>query len=107
MDPYNLPSKIFKRSVMLGTAQKTSISLEDEFWSELRKIAHTRKMTIADLVSEINDARIAEGAGNLSSSIRLFVLKQVMERYHVQRNPALAIGNADADRHSGDTWTGG
>jgi len=100
------PSKVIKRSVVLATAKKTSVSLEDEFWDELWKIAEARRTTLSKLVSEIDDARTAEGAGNLSSSIRLFVLKQVMEGYHVRR-PALAQRDAFPDWDQGGTRPGG
>ncbi len=51
---------------------RTSISLEDAFWDELRIIAEKRKMSFAALLAEIDDAR-PEGS-NLSSSLRVYVL---------------------------------
>ena len=48
----------------------TSISLEDEFWHELGRIASERGVSVASLVTEIDSVR----AGGLSSAIRLFVL---------------------------------
>ena len=51
----------------------TSISLEDEFWHELGRIAGERGVSVASVVSEIDCAR----AGGLSSAIRLFVLTTV------------------------------
>ncbi len=51
---------------------RTSISLEDAFWDELRIIAEKRKMSFAALLAEIDDKR-PEGS-NLSSSLRVYVL---------------------------------
>ena len=51
----------------------TSISLEDEFWHELGRIAGERSVSVASLVGEIDSRR----AGGLSSAIRLFVLSTV------------------------------
>lgn len=54
---------------------RTSFSLEDEFWQELKTIALNRQKTLAQLVTNI-DARRGEKE-NLSSAIRLYVLDQV------------------------------
>ncbi|WP_421360898.1 ribbon-helix-helix domain-containing protein [Agrobacterium rosae] len=51
---------------------RTSISLEDAFWDELRIIAEKRKISFATLLAEIDDKR-PEGS-NLSSSLRVYVL---------------------------------
>jgi predicted DNA-binding ribbon-helix-helix protein len=59
-----------KRSIVLD-GHKTSISLEDPFWSGLKTIAQARQTTLSELVTEIDGAR---KQSNLSSAIRLFVL---------------------------------
>lgn len=51
---------------------RTSFSLEDPFWLELKTIAATRAMPIAQLIVEIDDAR--GGDSNLSSALRVYVL---------------------------------
>jgi predicted DNA-binding ribbon-helix-helix protein len=51
---------------------RTSISLEDAFWDELRTIAEKRKMSFAALLAEIDDNR--PETSNLSSSLRVYVL---------------------------------
>lgn len=51
---------------------RTSISLEDAFWDELRIIADKRKMSFAALLAEIDDNRSEDS--NLSSSLRVYVL---------------------------------
>ncbi|MEL6572885.1 MAG: ribbon-helix-helix domain-containing protein [Pseudomonadota bacterium] len=53
---------------------RTSVSLEDVFWVEFRKIAAARGQAINDLASEIDAAR---GDIGLASAIRVFVLKSV------------------------------
>jgi predicted DNA-binding ribbon-helix-helix protein len=59
-----------KRSVIIA-GQKTSVSLEDEFWNSLKEIASERGMTHVELVAAIDDDH---QHANLSSAIRLFVL---------------------------------
>ena len=66
-----MKSLIAKRSVIID-GQKTSVSLEDPFWTDLKKIAHAQQMTLSALVAEIDGTR---EHGNLSSAIRLFVLR--------------------------------
>ena len=58
-----------KRSVTIA-GHRTSISLEDEFWSELIRIAAERKTSLNSLIAGIDESR----ATNLSSAIRLHVL---------------------------------
>jgi len=65
-----MKSSIIKRSIVVA-GHKTSVSLEDEFWSALKRIAHDRDNTLSDLVASIDAGR---EHGNLSSAIRLFVL---------------------------------
>jgi predicted DNA-binding ribbon-helix-helix protein len=65
------PSQVLKRSINIA-GHKTSASLEDAFWGALREIAATRKIPLSDLVSTIDNER---QHGNLSSTIRLFVLE--------------------------------
>lgn len=68
-----MKSYIVKRSIVID-GHKTSISLEDAFWSGLKEIAHTQRATVSKIVAEIDKTR---QQGNLSSAIRLFVLDQV------------------------------
>ncbi|MBY5327513.1 ribbon-helix-helix domain-containing protein [Rhizobium leguminosarum] len=51
---------------------RTSFSLEDEFWAELKTIAAARSIPLAALISEIDDHRPPDS--NLSSALRLHVL---------------------------------
>ena len=66
-----MKSLIAKRCVIID-GQKTSVSLEDPFWTDMKKIAHAQQMTLSALVAEIDGTR---EHGNLSSAIRLFVLR--------------------------------
>jgi predicted DNA-binding ribbon-helix-helix protein len=63
-------SAIAKRSVVIN-GHKTSINLEEEFWTGLKEIAQLRGLTPPQMIGEID--RLRE-LGNLSSAVRLFVL---------------------------------
>lgn len=68
-----MKSLVVKRSVVID-GRKTSVSLEDAFWSDLKEIAHMQQITPSEVVTKIDRGR---QAGNLSSAIRLFVFDQV------------------------------
>jgi predicted DNA-binding ribbon-helix-helix protein len=55
---------------------RTSISLEPEFWAEIKAIAARQKKPLAALIAEIDAARAGEG---LSSAIRVYVLKALQK----------------------------
>ena len=65
-----MKSPIVKRSIVIG-GHKTSVSLEDAFWSGLKEIAHQQHRTMSSMVDDIDNLR---SHSNLSSAIRLFVL---------------------------------
>ena len=67
-----------KRSVTLK-GHPTSITLEDEFWRELKHIAARREISIAALVNEIDEDRLKTLSGGLSSAIRIYILNWVIE----------------------------
>lgn len=54
---------------------RTSFSLEDVFWADLKAIAVARRISLAALIAEIDDARAPDS--NLSSALRLHVLAWV------------------------------
>jgi predicted DNA-binding ribbon-helix-helix protein len=64
---------IVKRSIAIA-GHRTSITLEEPFWTILREIATARGVSVQALVGSIDAAR---GAQNLSSAIRVFVLQVV------------------------------
>lgn len=63
---------IRKRSIAIR-GHRTSVSLEDAFWDALLRIAEERKVPLARIIAEIDEAR-APG-DNLSSALRLHVLQ--------------------------------
>ena len=65
-----MKSLVVKRSIVIA-GHKTSVSLEDAFWNAIKQIAVARGTTLSNVVSSIDAER---QCGNLSSSIRLFVL---------------------------------
>ena len=66
-----------KHSVTLR-GHRTSISLEDEFWQELRDLAQEMDMPINALVAQIDAERGVEAG--LASAIRGYVLRALKER---------------------------
>ena len=70
-----------KRSITIHGHQ-TSISLEAEFWLELAAIAKQRHLSLNALVTEVDKTRDAQknGGGNLSSTLRVYVLKQAKRK---------------------------
>lgn len=68
-----MKSTIIKRSIVLK-GRKTSVSLETEFWDGLREIACAQKSKLTELTQQIDKDR---KGGNLSSAIRVFVLKHL------------------------------
>ena len=54
---------------------RTSFSLEEEFHLEIRALAAARGQSLAALIAEIDSAR--QGRDNLSSALRVFVLRAV------------------------------
>lgn len=64
-----------KRSVKIA-GHATSVTLEDEFWEALGEIATKRGVSLNHIIAEIDAGR----SGNLSSAIRVFVLKSVRDQ---------------------------
>ena len=65
-----MKSPIIKRSVVIND-HKTSVSLEDAFWAELKSIARQKRVSLTDLITSIDQDR---KDSNLSSALRVFVL---------------------------------
>jgi predicted DNA-binding ribbon-helix-helix protein len=59
-----MKSAIVKRSIIID-GHKTSVSLEDAFWSSLKSIARTEGVPVSKMVTEIDRTR---ERGNLSSA---------------------------------------
>jgi len=67
---------VVKRSVVVG-GHKTSVSLEDAFWTSLKDIATRRGLPLSTQIDAIDRTR---KTANLSSAIRLFVLDHFRTR---------------------------
>ena len=65
-----MKSLVIKRSIVIA-GHKTSVSLEDAFWTGLKEIAQCDHVTLSNMVHNIDKLR---HQGNLSSALRLFVL---------------------------------
>jgi predicted DNA-binding ribbon-helix-helix protein len=74
------PTRLRKHSVSIA-GHRTSVTLEAAFWESLTAIAQQRQTTVAGLIAEIDGARAADPATpNLSSAIRVFVLRALSSR---------------------------
>jgi predicted DNA-binding ribbon-helix-helix protein len=63
-----------KRSLTLR-GHRTSVSLEDLFWKEFKRIAESNGDTINGLAARIDESR---GDIGLASAIRVFVLERAL-----------------------------
>jgi predicted DNA-binding ribbon-helix-helix protein len=84
MRSFKTTSLIQKRSVVLD-GHKTSVSLEEAFWTGLKEIASSREITVTDLVEAIDRDR---KTGNLSSELRLYVLAHYRSKQLIFDDPA-------------------
>lgn len=66
---------VAKRSLTIA-GHRTSISLEDAFWSRLKALAKDREQPLSELIAHIDASR---GEANLSSAIRVFVLESSLQ----------------------------
>jgi predicted DNA-binding ribbon-helix-helix protein len=64
-------AKPVKRSLTIA-GHRTSISLEEAFWTALQDVARIRGIPVSTLISGIDAAR---GRTNLSSAIRVYLLE--------------------------------
>lgn len=71
-----MPGSSTRKHSVTIRGHRTSFSLEDLFWTCLRRMAGERGMTISQLVAEFDAER--DEAANLSSMIRLKVLDWVL-----------------------------
>ncbi len=63
-----------KISVVISGRHATSICLEEEFLHELKRIALIKHKSLNDMVTEIDRNK---KTNNLSSAIRIFILKEL------------------------------
>jgi predicted DNA-binding ribbon-helix-helix protein len=69
-------SHIRKRSVEIN-GTPSAVSLEDEFYAALCKIAEQRHVTVQDLIGYVANHKTQK---NLSSELRLTVLRELQNR---------------------------
>ena len=82
---------VVKRSVVVG-GHKTSVSLEDAFWTSLKDIATRRGLTLSTQIDAIDRTR---RTANLSSAIRLFVL----DHFRTRAVTSVFIGERQPSHH--------
>jgi predicted DNA-binding ribbon-helix-helix protein len=92
-----MKSLVVKRSVIIA-GHRTSVSVEEAFWKSLKEITGSQSMSLSDLVTKIDGKR---EYGNLSSTIRLFVLKVYREQLELQDVRQKAIQRAIDSFHVG------
>src|SRR5438067_12216661 len=80
-------SLVIKRSIVVG-GHKTSVSLEGDFWDALKESARVNRVTLSDLVGSLDEQR---QHGNLSSSVRLFVLNHYRQRIEAEHPGARPV----------------
>ncbi|MBT3237736.1 MAG: ribbon-helix-helix domain-containing protein [Rhodospirillaceae bacterium] len=66
-----------RKHSLLIAGHQTSVTVEDAFWDAFKDIARARSMTLNSLATEIDTAR-GDATGNLSSAIRVHVLKNAL-----------------------------
>src|SRR5262245_11738638 len=98
-----MKSASLKRSLMLD-GHRTSVNLEDSFWTALREIADDQGVTVSTLVMTIATKR---KPNNLSSAIRVFVL----EHHRNKTKSVVALQSPSATvssdkRQSTQAWRG-
>jgi len=90
-----MKSAIKKRSMTIA-GHRTSISLEEEFWTSLKRIAEERGQPLNSLVAQISQGR---DFANLSSAIRMFVLGYYADKFYGQEprglSPTASVGTLD------------
>jgi|TARA_R110001583_G_scaffold17679_2_gene71272 predicted DNA-binding ribbon-helix-helix protein len=83
-------TEVRKRSITIA-GHRTSFSLEDAFWQELQRIAMREDYSIAEMVALIDAGR----DGNLSSALRLYVLRDLQQRLNVAGQDKPLMNNSD------------
>ncbi len=81
-----------KKHSLLIAGHRTSVSLEEPFWRALKRLADERGESVAQIVTAIDAAR----EGNLSSAIRLHVLRDLEDRAGL--TPGITASGASQDR---------
>jgi predicted DNA-binding ribbon-helix-helix protein len=83
-----------KRSFTVGN-RKTSLGLEDAFWSSLKEIAGEERLPVSRLFARIDASR---QHANLSSAIRIYILEHYRRLVEVGLNAHGRGGGNSYDR---------
>ena len=75
----DLKFEIKKRSVTIGN-HRTSISIESEFWNELKVLSKRENISLNKLILKIDNEK-PKDYGNLSSYIRVWILQKFKSQY--------------------------
>jgi predicted DNA-binding ribbon-helix-helix protein len=75
---------LVKHSISIK-GHRTSYSLEPEFHEELQRLSERDAIPLARLIARIDLQR--DGETNLSSALRLYVLRNLREAADTSRNP--------------------
>jgi len=70
-----------KISVLIANRHATSVSLEEDFYDILLHIAKKRKTAVSTLITKIDENR--DTSCNLSSAIRIYILKYLLEQKEI------------------------
>ena len=70
-----------KHSVQLS-GHATSVCVEDIFWQTLNELAKEKHISLRQLLIQIDNTHM----GNLSSAIRVFVLKELLQKVKQNNN---------------------
>ena len=70
-----MTATVKKRSIDIA-GHRTSISIEAPFWEALHHIAAREKKSVSALIAAIDGARV----GNLSSAVRVYVLRDLQKK---------------------------
>tara|TARA_B100000676_G_scaffold236977_1_gene236964 strand:+ start:439 stop:672 length:234 start_codon:yes stop_codon:yes gene_type:complete len=73
-----MQTKPKKRSLTIK-GHRTSVTLEDKFWEEFRKIAYRKKISVNELASQLDSTRELNSV-SLASLIRNLVLVDLLNR---------------------------
>ncbi len=68
---------MIKISVLIAGKHSTSVSLEQEFYDALLEICRKEKQSLNQLITYVDENRRTE---NLSSAVRIYILKYVKEK---------------------------
>lgn len=69
-----------KFSVIIAHQHATSISLEEEFYQALNELAKEQSIPLNELITRIDKMRTNK---NLSSALRVFVLKELQKKINL------------------------